>query len=160
MAEKYIARWRCRTFLLASTAEKERSRTSRRGDEPIVSAPVPSELDERLFKPNNVVFLIDVRVRWKSPINCPCSKGPFSPSWNPFDRLIKLPSLPTELKPALLFQRVTGNDKERVKNVIDTLHAGGVTAGSKGLQLAYDLAKEHLTVEIIKLFWLLMVLFE
>jgi len=38
---------------------------------------------------------------------------------------------------------VTGSDKEKLVAVVETLKAEGVTAGSKGIQMAYEIAKEQ-----------------
>ena len=144
MAEKYIAySGGAETFLLAPQPEKKKEVEPVEVVEPIVSAPVPSELDERLFKPNNVVFLIDVSGSMKEPDKLPLLKRSIFTLLEPIRPIDKITIVTYGTEARIAVPTVTGNDKERVKNVIDTLHAGGVTAGSKGLQLAYDLAKEH-----------------
>lgn len=93
--------------------------------------------------PCNLVFLIDVSGSMNSPDKLPLVRDAF--------RML-VPSLRREDRVAivvyagaagLVLPSTTGDRKDEILAAIDRLAAGGSTAGGAGLQLAYDIAKEH-----------------
>jgi Ca-activated chloride channel family protein len=93
--------------------------------------------------PSNLVFLIDVSGSMQSEDKLPLLKSAF--------RL-----LVSQLRPedhvaivvyagaaGLVLPSTPGNEKRRILDAIDSLEAGGSTAGGAGLRLAYDVAKEN-----------------
>ncbi|MBM4372739.1 MAG: VWA domain-containing protein [Deltaproteobacteria bacterium] len=101
-------------------------------------------MDTASMPRNNLVFLMDVSGSMNSPDKLPLLKAAFRllvDSLRPEDRVaivvyagaagVVLPSTP-------------GSEKPRILEAIDRLSAGGSTAGGAGIQLAYQIAKEHL----------------
>jgi len=97
--------------------------------------------------PSNLVFLLDVSGSMSSPDKLPLVKRAFRllvEQLRPQDRVaivvyagaagVVLPSTP-------------GSDKETILAALDRLEAGGSTAGGAGIQLAYDIAREHRIAE-------------
>ncbi len=100
-------------------------------------------LDERIYKPNNVVFLIDVSGSMKEPDKLPLLKRSIATLLEPIRPIDKITIVTYGTEARIAVPTVNGTQKKKVMDVVDTLNAGGVTAGSKGLQMAYDLANEH-----------------
>jgi len=93
--------------------------------------------------PGNLVFLIDVSGSMSSPDKLPLLKAAF-----------KL--LARELRPedrgaivvyagraGVVLEPTAGSEKEKIVAAIDSLKAGGSTAGGAGIRLAYEVAKEN-----------------
>jgi hypothetical protein len=110
-----------------------------------VVAPVAKEgeLSYDEYKPNNVVFLIDVSGSMKDSLKLPLLKQSMINllgSLRPIDRLaivtyadganIVMPSTPV-------------TDKARIQGIIDGLSAAGSTEGGKGMKKAYRVAESN-----------------
>jgi len=108
---------------------------------PLIAA--NSELDESLFKPNNIVFLIDVSGSMKDPDKLPLLKKSIKRLMIPIRDIDKVTIVAYSTESKVIVPTVTGSDKEKLVAVVDTLKAEGVTAGSKGIQMAYEIAKEQ-----------------
>lgn len=91
---------------------------------------------------NNIVFLIDVSGSMYSDDKLPLVQQSFSlltESLNPEDRVSIVTYAGTD-KVAL--RGAYGNEKQKILSVIEDLSAGGSTAGSAGIQTAYEIAEE------------------
>ncbi len=100
-------------------------------------------IDAEKLPSSNLVFLIDVSGSMDEPNKLPLVKAAFRVlvrQLRPQDRVaivvyagnagMVLPSTP-------------GNEKERILNAIESLEAGGTTAGGEGIKLAYDIARQN-----------------
>lgn len=98
---------------------------------------------ERYRKPWNIVLLIDVSGSMRSPDKLPLLKIAFKQliiQLRPQDTL----SIITYTgKTKLTLPPTSGSEKLKMLNTITHLHAGGTTAGSKGIESAFKLAKKH-----------------
>ncbi|HVV55869.1 MAG TPA: von Willebrand factor type A domain-containing protein [Mucilaginibacter sp.] len=92
---------------------------------------------------SNLVFLLDVSGSMGEPNKLPLVKASMKmlvDQLRPQDRVaivtysgqagVKLPSTP-------------GDEKQKIKDAIDDLYAGGSTAGGEGIKLAYKIAREN-----------------
>lgn len=103
----------------------------------------PGELSYDEYRPNNVVFLIDVSASMRDSLKLPLLQKAvvnLLVSLRPIDRLaivtyadgvnIVLPSTPV-------------TDKGRIVDIINSLKAGGMTEGGKGMKKAYRVAESN-----------------
>ncbi|MFM2285424.1 MAG: hypothetical protein RLZZ543_921 [Bacteroidota bacterium] len=116
--------------------------------DPAIGPPLPlettrGELDEKIYRPNNVVFLIDVSGSMKEPDKLPLLKRSLARLMEPVRAIDKISIVTYGTEARIAVPTVSGAEKKQVLSLIDTLQAGGVTAGSKGLQMAYGIAKEQ-----------------
>ncbi|MDX2273289.1 MAG: VWA domain-containing protein [Cyanobacteriota bacterium] len=92
---------------------------------------------------NNLVFLVDVSGSMADPLKLPLLKSAFQ-------------SLVEQLRPqdhvsivvyagaaGVVLDPTSGNQKSAILAALNRLEAGGSTAGGAGIQLAYDLARQH-----------------
>lgn len=113
--------------------------------QPVLTKPVAKvgELSYDEFKPNNVVFLIDVSGSMKDSLKLPLLKQSMVnllATLRPIDRLaivtyadganIVMPSTPV-------------TNKSQIQGIIDGLNASGSTEGGKGLKKAYRVAESN-----------------
>ncbi|HVW14336.1 MAG TPA: von Willebrand factor type A domain-containing protein [Mucilaginibacter sp.] len=100
-------------------------------------------VDMNNIPPSNLVFLLDVSGSMGEPNKLPLVKASMKmlvDELRPQDRVaivtysgqagVKLPSTP-------------GSEKQKIKDAIDDLYAGGSTAGGAGIKLAYQIAREN-----------------
>jgi Ca-activated chloride channel family protein len=100
-------------------------------------------IDAEKLPSSNLVFLIDVSGSMEEPNKLPLVKAAFRVlvrQLRPQDRVaivvyagnagMVLPSTP-------------GNEKDRILDAIESLEAGGSTAGGEGIKLAYDIARQN-----------------
>ncbi|MEM8909726.1 MAG: von Willebrand factor type A domain-containing protein, partial [Bacteroidota bacterium] len=105
------------------------------------------EIVEEELPPSHLVFLLDVSGSMDSPQKLPLLKKAF---------LLLIESLRPEDKVSivvyagaagLVLPPTTGDEKATIRHAIEHLTAGGSTAGGEGIQLAYQLAKDHFLPE-------------
>ena len=101
-----------------------------------------TELDERLYKANNLIFLVDVSGSMKSEDKLPLLKQSIYTLLQPVRPIDKISVVAYSTEAEIVVKPSSGNLKNEIYANIDTMQAGGKTAGSEGLQKAYRLAKE------------------
>ncbi|HEX3385144.1 MAG TPA: von Willebrand factor type A domain-containing protein, partial [Mucilaginibacter sp.] len=100
-------------------------------------------IDMSKLPPSNLVFLLDISGSMGEPNKLPLVKASMKmlvDQLRPEDRVaivvysgevaMKLPSTP-------------GDEKQKIKDAIDELEAGGSTAGGAGIKMAYKIAREN-----------------
>ena len=147
MMEKYIpVGGASETFMLSPSPKPEVESDSIQ-KEPIAEIPKQVDnstlLDERIYKPNNIVFLIDISGSMKEPEKLPLLKQSMVKLMEPIRPIDKITIVTYGTDVRIAVPTVSGNEKKRVLELIDTLNASGVTAGSKGIQTAYTIAQEQ-----------------
>ena len=93
--------------------------------------------------PSNLVFLIDVSGSMWSPNKLPLLKTAFkmlAQQLRPQDRVAIVVYAGAA---GLVLDSTPGSEKGKIIAKIDSLQAGGSTAGGAGIKLAYKVAKEH-----------------
>ena len=93
--------------------------------------------------PSNLVFLIDVSGSMWSPNKLPLLKTAFkmlAQQLRPQDRVAIVVYAGAA---GLVLESTPGSEKGKIIAKIDSLQAGGSTAGGAGINLAYKVAKEH-----------------
>lgn len=93
--------------------------------------------------PANLVFLLDVSGSMAPPDKLPLLQRAFSlltEQLRPQDEVsivVYAGAAGTVLPPT------SGRERERILNAVNSLHAGGATAGAQGIQLAYRIARDN-----------------
>ncbi|MCB0397605.1 MAG: VWA domain-containing protein [Flavobacteriales bacterium] len=121
----------------------EETKTVIQPPEPIQHVTEPAEsavLPESHYKPINLIFLADVSGSMKDSLKLGLMKTAMTRAvevCRPGDKI----SLVTYADDArILLEGLPGDKKDTVVRMIQKLHAGGGTAGSEGIQLAYEVA--------------------
>ncbi len=93
--------------------------------------------------PSNLVFLLDVSGSMNSPDKLPLLKTAFGllvDQLRPQDRVAIVVYAGAA---GLVLPSTPGSEKESILDAIQSLEAGGSTAGGAGIRLAYDVAAKH-----------------
>ena len=92
---------------------------------------------------NNIVLLLDVSGSMASPNKLPLMQEAFKLFVETLDGddIVSIVTYASSNRIAL--EGASGADKKLIINVIEDLMAGGSTAGSKGIQTAYQLASKY-----------------
>ena len=93
--------------------------------------------------PSNLVFLLDVSGSMNSPDKLPLLKAAFRLLVNQLRPQDRVAIVVYAGAAGLVLPSTPGLEKDRILAAIDTLQAGGSTAGGAGIQLAYQVAAKH-----------------
>ncbi len=103
---------------------------------------VNSELDETMFGPNNVVFLIDISGSMQDSLKLPLLKNAINKLISALRRIDKLAIVTYSDSARIFIPSTSASEKTKLISSINTLKAKGRTAGSQGISMAYKLLKE------------------
>ncbi|TMU56295.1 VWA domain-containing protein [Flagellimonas algicola] len=101
-----------------------------------------SYTDEEL-PPSNLTFLIDVSGSMSSQNKLPLLKSAFKLLVNQLREKDKVSIVVYAGAAGEVLPPTRGNQKEKIRNAIENLEAGGSTAGGAGIKLAYKLAQKN-----------------
>jgi Ca-activated chloride channel family protein len=93
---------------------------------------------------SNLVFLLDVSGSMNAPNKLPLLKNAFKLLVNQLRPQDRVAIVVYAGSSGLVLPSTPGNRKETIISALERLQAGGSTAGSAGLQLAYKVAEENL----------------
>ncbi len=93
--------------------------------------------------PSNLVFLIDVSGSMNEPNKLPLLKTSFKKMVNQLSSNENVAIVVYAGNAGLVLDSTPGSNKHAILDAIDRLEAGGSTAGGAGIQLAYQIAKDH-----------------
>lgn len=92
---------------------------------------------------NNLVFLIDVSGSMQSEDKLELLKKGFGLLVDQLRPQDKVALVVYAGAAGMVLEPTKGNQKEKIKNALQELEAGGSTAGAEGIELAYKVAKEN-----------------
>ncbi len=92
---------------------------------------------------SNLVFLIDVSGSMRSPNKLPLLKSAFKLLTQQLRKQDRVAIVVYAGSAGEVLESTPGNEKQKIKDAIDNLNAGGSTAGGAGIQLAYKIAKKN-----------------
>ncbi|PSL50197.1 Ca-activated chloride channel family protein [Chitinophaga niastensis] len=93
----------------------------------------------------NLVFLIDVSGSMDTPNKLPLLQAAFRILVNNLRPADKVAIVAYAGEPGVVLPATAGDQKEKILNAIDNLHAGGATAGEAAIRMAYQIAvKEYI----------------
>jgi Ca-activated chloride channel family protein len=99
------------------------------------------ELDS--LPPSHLVFLIDVSGSMDMPNRLPLLKAGFRGLVNNLRDKDSVSIVVYGGTVGTMLSTVSGGEKQRINNVIDSLQPGGSTPGESGIKLAYSVARNH-----------------
>ncbi len=91
---------------------------------------------------SNLVFLLDVSGSMSSSDKLPLLKSGLLMLTNQMTEKDKITIVVYAGAAGLILPPTSGNDKSKIQSALMRLNAGGSTAGSKGIQLAYEMAEK------------------
>lgn len=100
------------------------------------------ELSRLEFKPNNVVFLIDISSSMAMRQRLPLLKQAMKELLAMLRDIDKIAIVTYASTTQEILAPTPANQKELIAAMIDTLQAQGLTAGEKGIELAYQIAEK------------------
>ena len=101
------------------------------------------KLDLERLPPSHLVFLIDISGSMNLPNRLPLLKSAFRVLVNNLRSRDTVSIVAYGGSSRILLNAISGNEKERITNVIDSLQPAGNTPGESGIKMAYRLAKLH-----------------
>ncbi len=101
------------------------------------------KLDQNQIPPSNLVFLIDVSGSMNQPDKLPLLKEGLRMLVNQLNDNERVAIVVYAGAAGLVLESTPGTQKYRIMQAIDSLQAGGSTAGGAGIQLAYQVAKQN-----------------
>jgi Ca-activated chloride channel family protein len=101
------------------------------------------KLDLEKLPPSHLVFLIDVSGSMNLPNRLPLLKSAFRVLVNNLRAKDTVSLVAYGGSTRILLNAISGEEKEQITNVIDSLQPAGNTPGESGIRLAYRLAKLH-----------------
>ncbi len=93
--------------------------------------------------PSNLVFLLDVSGSMNSPDKLPLLKQAFRMLANELRPQDRIAIVVYAGAAGLVLPSTPGSDKETILHALNSLEAGGSTAGGAGIRLAYQVAQEN-----------------
>ena len=107
----------------------------------------PNELSVLGFKPNNILFLIDVSSSMKDSLKLPLMKLALHTLIDAVREIdvITLVTYADSVK--IIKEAIKGSNKEELHKVVDGLKAKGLTKGNKAILFSQQLAQKHFIVE-------------
>jgi len=101
------------------------------------------KLSNQEIPPSNLVFLLDVSGSMDAPNKLPLLKNAMKLLVSQLRAQDRVAIVVYAGSSGLVLPSTPGNQKELILAALDRLQAGGSTAGSAGLKLAYEVAEEH-----------------
>ncbi|NDV68277.1 DUF3520 domain-containing protein [Dysgonomonas sp. 25] len=101
------------------------------------------DIPEKMLPPSNFVFLIDVSGSMEGPARLDLVKESMSMLADQMKEKDKVAIVVYAGNAGLVLPATSGKDKEKIKEALNKLTAGGSTAGGEGILLAYKIAKEN-----------------
>ncbi len=102
------------------------------------------EIDPANVPSSNFVFLLDVSGSMSSENKLPLLVKSFKKLLPELDENDRVSIVTYAGSSEILLDSVPGNEKETITKALDSLTAGGSTAGAKGITTAYELAEKNL----------------
>ena len=100
-------------------------------------------LPEDEYKPNNIVFLMDVSGSMRKEEKIEIMKEGMLELLQILRPIDKFSLITYSGEPKILLEGISGGNKELIRTQINELEAGGSTAGNKAIKKAYQIANNH-----------------
>lgn len=137
-----------KTEAVDNSEETEVAEKTNNEEETEVSAQEEEEvLPASLYAPNNVVFLIDVSSSMNKEGKLDLLKASMIKLMDILRPIDKVSLVTYADKPNVIFNGVSAEDKSKLIDIIQELNAKGLTAGNKGIKMAYKIANDNFIKE-------------
>ena len=101
------------------------------------------EIDSEDLPPSNIVMLIDVSGSMNSPDKLPLLKDAFKNLVENFTDQDRVSIVVYAGAAGVVIEGEEGSNYRAIERALDSLSAGGSTAGGEGIELAYDIASDY-----------------
>ncbi len=101
------------------------------------------EITDKAMPPSNLVFLVDVSGSMYGPTRLDLVKSSLKLLVNNLREEDRVAIVVYAGSAGEVLPSTSGSDKQKIREALDNLTAGGSTAGGAGIQLAYKIAKKH-----------------
>jgi len=101
------------------------------------------DMEKEKLPPSNLVFLIDVSGSMEMPNKLPLVQASLKMLVDQLRDKDHVSIVVYAGTSGLVLPSTSGGDKQKIKEAIDNLRAGGSTAGGAGIKLAYKIAREN-----------------
>ena len=101
------------------------------------------ELDPSEVSPSNLVFLLDVSGSMSDETKLPLLKKSFSILTSKLKPSDRISIVVYAGNTGVILDGADGNDQIKINHALESLEAGGSTAGADGITLAYEIAEKH-----------------
>ncbi len=102
------------------------------------------KLDYKNFKPSNLVLLVDSSGSMSDQNKLPLLKQSLKLMLDELDDRDRIAVVAYAGSAGLILPSTPASEKNAILDALDSLQAGGTTAGGAGIQLAYNVAKENI----------------
>jgi Ca-activated chloride channel family protein len=102
-----------------------------------------TKIPNELLPPSNLVLLIDVSGSMTPDNKLPLLKESFQMLVDEFRKQDRIAIVTYAGSAGVALESTSGENKNMIKNVINSLHAGGSTAGAQGIVTAYEIAEQN-----------------
>ncbi len=116
---------------------------------PVVYVPastVDNGFNSPAYKPNHLIFVIDVSGSMKDSTKLPYLKASMKALIEVLRPQDYITLITYSSKVRVVFENVNGQSKSALLYAIDTLTARGASLGAEGVNLAYDMAHQHFII--------------
>jgi Mg-chelatase subunit ChlD len=103
----------------------------------------PNELDDNLYKPNNIIFLVDVSSSMKDTSKLKVMQYALHHLIEVLRPSDKVTFITYADSVKILREGLSGKDKEELNEVVDRLKAKGLTKGNKAILFSLDMALKN-----------------
>lgn len=105
--------------------------------------PVNTEFTEAEYKPNNILFLVDVSSSMRDSIKLPLMKLALHKLIDEVRKIDTITLVTYAYKVTVLKEAVSGADKKTLHALVDSLKAKGMTAGKTAILFGQQLSQKH-----------------
>ena len=109
----------------------------------IITTSNTKEFNEINYEPNNIVFLLDISTSMKYNGKLELLKSSMQELTKILRPIDKVTIIGYSSRASVLLNTLSGNEKDSITQKIIDLKAKGLTAGGRGLKLAYEKAKNE-----------------
>lgn len=103
----------------------------------------PDEFSADNYRPNNILFLVDVSSSMRDSLKLPLMKNALHTLINAARSIDTITFITYALKVNVLKEAVSGADKRTLHALVDSLKARGLTSGNKAILTAQLLSQKH-----------------
>lgn len=107
----------------------------------------PLELSVLNYKPNNILFLVDVSSSMKDSLKLPLMKNALYTLIDAVRDIDKITFITYADSTRILSEAVSGADKEKLKEIVSSIKAKGMTKGNKAILKSQSVAQKHFMPE-------------
>jgi Mg-chelatase subunit ChlD len=116
-------------------------------DSVAITPEINGELPELLYKPNNIIFLVDVSNSMKDSLKFPVMKKALNVLIGHLRDIDKITFLTYADTVKVINEAIAGSQKEELYKLVKELKAGGKTKGNKAILKAQQIAQKNYIVE-------------